>query len=157
MIATLDDKNSYRWDRKSGLCNFCANALCIKLKGDTRDVAIRWCNAPNYGRVAILDNAGNEKAHMRVELDFVRTKDQGDKGVDRGQLDCMAIIEVVGTGVRANKTEDRIKAATKAVDVNTEVSCPDKEVTGSCPNEECSSKSGICFKGQKDTGVLHQG
>jgi hypothetical protein len=135
------------------ICNFCSNALCVTPKGDTRDVAIRWCNTPNYVKVAIVDKAGNEKAHMRVVLDFVRTKDQGDKGVDRGHFDCMAITEAVSNVVRANKTEEKAKAATKEVDVKTEVSCPDKEVTGSCPNEECRYKPGLCCKGQKDTGL----
>jgi len=152
MMATLEDKNCYKWDRKSQVCTWCTPLCSKEPPGDSRGVIVRWCNAPDYVRVAIVDKAGNEKAHMRVDLEFLHTEDQGKKKVDQGKFDCMAIVDAVGQGVRANATHNRLKEATKAVDFQTVVTCPNKEVTGSCPNADCHYKPGLCFKGQKDTG-----
>lgn len=95
-------------------------------------------------RVVIRDRNEIEKAHMRVDLKFRPETWQG-------KFDCMAIVEDVGKGARANRTE-KLRVATKAQVFETLVQCPDKEVTGSCPNSDCTYRPGMCFMHQKNTG-----
>jgi len=152
LLAVNNDKNCYFFDRLSTVCTIpcvrnkalCSVPPCRGCKSDDRDIILRWCNAPDYVRVAINDRNEIEKAHMRVDLKF-----KGEMW--QGKFDCVAIIEDVVNGARTNRTE-KLKAATKAKIIGTVVTCPEKEVTGSCPNKDCTYRPGMCFKKQKDTG-----
>ncbi|CAG5186140.1 uncharacterized protein ALTATR162_LOCUS11500 [Alternaria atra] len=94
-----DEKNCYRFDRRSTMCTFCK--ICIP---DGRDRVIRWCNAPEYVRVSVKNEEGKEVAHMKVVLRFTGT-------TDKGRFDCMAIKEGVETSAR----DDRMREVKDAV------------------------------------------
>jgi len=152
VLAVNNDKNCYFFDRLSTSCLLpcvrskinCSIAPCRGCDKDPRDIIIRWCNAPDYVRVAISDRNGIEKAHMRVDLQFIQETWQG-------KFDCMAIVDEVAQKARIDRT-DKLKAATKAKVIEAVVVCPNKEVTGSCPNEDCTYRPGMCFLNQKDSG-----
>ncbi|KAH7091373.1 hypothetical protein FB567DRAFT_589266 [Paraphoma chrysanthemicola] len=141
MIATVDDKNCYRWDRTKQMCLFCDLKMCMApaargRQPDTRGRIVRWCNAPEYVKVALADKEGQEKAHMKVELDFQYPMDQG-------KFDCMGIIDTVDRNARENRQE-ALRGVLKSKTINTVVVCPEKEVTGSCPGSDCLYKEGGC-------------
>ena len=54
-LSGEDEKNCYRFDRRSTVCTFCK--ICIP---DGRDRVIRWCNAPEYVRVSVKNGEGKE-------------------------------------------------------------------------------------------------
>ncbi|KAH7081421.1 hypothetical protein BKA63DRAFT_503787 [Paraphoma chrysanthemicola] len=98
MIATIDDKNCYRWNRTKEMCLFCDLKMCMApatrgRQPDRRGRIVRWCNAPEYVRVAVADKDGQEKAHMKVKLEFQYPMDQG-------KFDCMGIIDTVDRNAR---------------------------------------------------------
>ena len=131
-LSGEDEKNCYRFDRRSTMCTFCK--ICIP---DGRDRVIRWCNAPEYVRVSVKNGEGKEVAHMKVVLKFTGT-------TDKGRFDCMAIKESVERSAR----DDRVKEVKEAVggkEVEARATCSGNEVTGNCPHE-CLYKLGPCFK-----------
>jgi hypothetical protein len=154
-LAVKEDKNYYMLDLKAAICQFCLDKLCI---ARTRPFAnryvtskqrlLRWCNAPDYVRVAVVDENQREKAHMRVDLRFECPRPLGSYAcrVDLGKFDCVALIATVEQESRDNKTKHRLlKTGTKGKDFNMVAACSSKEVTGSCPNAECLYQSGTCF------------
>ncbi|CAN9146380.1 unnamed protein product [Alternaria alternata] len=90
-LSGEDEKNCYRFDRRSTMCTFCK--ICIP---DGRDRVIRWCNAPEYVRVSVKNGEGKEVAHMKVVLKFTGT-------TDKGKFDCMAIKEIVERSARDDR------------------------------------------------------
>ncbi|KAJ4374728.1 Structural maintenance of chromosomes protein 3 [Neocucurbitaria cava] len=147
-VATSDDKNCYQFDRTSTICWFCKKKLCFGCIGqycpehDTRGKIVRWCNAPEYVRVSLSDAQGKEIAHMRVDLKFQGTTDQG-------KFDCVGIIDAVDKNARerrVGKLERVVGAALGGEQLKTRVVCESREVMGSCPNEQCLYQLGSCFK-----------
>jgi hypothetical protein len=76
-LAVQDDKNCYMFDPKSTVCLFCKDTLCHPILGKYKSITVnpqerlrRWCNVPDYMRVALTDPIGKEKAHMRVDVRF---------------------------------------------------------------------------------------
>ncbi|RYN77419.1 NAD-dependent protein deacetylase hst2-1 [Alternaria tenuissima] len=92
-LSGEDEKNCYRFDRRSTMCTFCK--ICIP---DGRDRVIRWCNAPEYVRVSVKNGEGKEVAHMKAVLKFTGT-------TDKGKFDCMAIKESVERSARDDRAQ----------------------------------------------------
>ncbi|RII19246.1 hypothetical protein CUC08_Gglean001910 [Alternaria sp. MG1] len=131
-LSGEDEKNCYRFDRRSTMCTFCK--ICIP---DGRDRVIRWCNAPEYVRVSVKNGEGKEVAHMKAVLKFTGT-------TDKGKFDCMAIKESVERSARDDRVRE-VKEAVGGKEVEARATCSGDEVTGNCPNE-CLYKLGPCFK-----------
>jgi hypothetical protein len=96
MLATLDDKNYYHFDRKSSICWFCKDKLCNA--PDKRGRVVKWCNAPQHVRVSVVDGQGKEVAHMRVDVEFTGETDQG-------KFDCVAIRGAVDENARQERQQ----------------------------------------------------
>ncbi|KAI4622090.1 hypothetical protein J4E83_004829 [Alternaria metachromatica] len=92
-----DEKNCYKFDQESTICPGCNPKFCLSFKA--RKKILRWCNAPEYVRVSVMDGEGKEVAHMKVVLKFTGTTDQG-------KFDCMAIRETVEKIARDNRLKD---------------------------------------------------
>ncbi|KAH7366651.1 hypothetical protein BKA66DRAFT_425319, partial [Pyrenochaeta sp. MPI-SDFR-AT-0127] len=143
MIAGTDDKNCYKFDRKSSIFLLCNEELCIPPTNrgdlpDRRGRLIKWCNAPEYVRVSVYDDNGKEVAHMRVNLNFQGVTDQG-------MFDCVGVIDAVDKNARDGGI-DRLKELTGGKEFETLVGRSSTEVTGNCLNEKCLYQLGNCFK-----------
>jgi hypothetical protein len=156
MLAILEANNCYMFDPKSTICLFCEDKLCVAISGEFKYAKVnpqqrlvRWCNAPDYVRVAVTDPTGKEQAHMRVDLQFKCPIDfaRSHCRVGLGRFDCMALVGTVGREARGNGTRiEMLKNATKGNEFDVVAACPNEEVTGSCPNEQCLYRLGACFK-----------
>ncbi|KAH4044197.1 hypothetical protein HBI25_109770 [Parastagonospora nodorum] len=160
-LAVVDGKNCLQFDSKTTSCPACIALMCTqKMPGKDLGVGVnkktrirRWCNVPDYVRVALTDAGGKEQAHMKVEVQFVCPKEKDQlfpKGCikDMGRFDCVAVMGAVSGEARGNGTRGAmLKKATDGKDVDVVADCPDKEVTGTCPNKECMYKIGGCFRG----------
>lgn len=154
-LAVADGKNCMQFDSKTTSCPACIAIWCTqKMPGkhmgagvDKKTRIRRWCNVPDYVRVALTDASGKEQAHMKVEVEFICPKEKDPlflKGCikDMGRFDCMAVMGVTGGEARGNGTRGgMLKKATQGKDVNVVADCPNKEVTGKCPN------AGMCKLG----------
>jgi hypothetical protein len=146
-LAVKEDKNCYMFDPKAAICPFCLDKLCVARTGPFANTYVtpkqrllRWCNAPDYVRVVVVDEEQREKAHMRVDLRFEcpRALDSYPCRVD--------LVATVEHESRDNNTRNGLlKTGTKGKDFNTVAACLSKEVTGSCPNAECLYQFGTCF------------
>lgn len=155
-LAVKDDKSCYMFDPKSTICLFCQDKLCHPIYGKYKSVTVspqerlrRWCNVPDYVHVALADPAGNEKAHMRVDIRFACPQTLGSPGcmMDMGKFDCVAVMGATGQESQANGTRNEmLKTPTQGKNVDIVATCPDKAVTGSCLNEKCLYQLGSCFK-----------
>lgn len=124
MIATIDDNNCYRWDRTKEMCLFCDLKMCMApttrgRQPDRRGRIIRWCNAPEYVRVAVAVKECEEKAHMKVELEFQYPMDQG-------KFDYMSIMDTVDRNARENRQE-ALNGVVKGDTINTVVVCSEEK------------------------------
>lgn len=151
LIAVNRGSNCHKFNMLSvACCPLCVRSFlcgvkpCVGCKTDPRGIVLRWCNAPDYVRVAMSDRNGIEKAHMRGDLKF-------EQETWQGKFDCVAIVDAVAQKARTEMV-NKLKEVTKAKVLEAEVSCPHKEVTGSCPNDACTYRPGMCFRGQQDSG-----
>ncbi|KAF1943875.1 hypothetical protein EJ02DRAFT_420876 [Clathrospora elynae] len=103
-----------------------------------RGKVIRCCNALEYVKVSVADADGKEVANMKVELKFTGETDQG-------KFDCIGIYDAVGNNARYNR-QGKLKDAMDRKVIETVMSCSSKDVTGSCPNDECLYQLGYCIK-----------
>jgi hypothetical protein len=156
LLAVIkEDKNCYMFDPKAAICTFCQDKFCFARTGPFKNRCVtpkqrllRWCNIPDFVRVAIVDEAQKEKAHMRVDLRFECPHSLGTYPcrVDLGKFDCVALVTTVEQESHKNETRQRIlKTAAKADNFSIATECSSKEVTGSCPNAECMYHFGTCF------------
>lgn len=153
--AIEEDKNCYTFDPKSTICMFCKDLLCIAKFGPMGGKSVtvkermrRWCNVPDYVKVAISDQDGKEQAHMRAELRFDCPNYLGSAGCKKGlgKHDCVASLEKIRRQVKADKSRNELlKKATKGKEFGVAAKCSSQEVTGSCPNKECLHQLGACF------------
>jgi hypothetical protein len=112
-LAVKEDKHCYMLDPKAAICPFCLDKLCIARTGPfanryvtPKQRLLRWCNVPDYVRVAVVDENQREQAHMRVDLRFECPRPLGSFPcrVDLGKFDCVALIATVEQEPRDNKT-----------------------------------------------------
>jgi hypothetical protein len=95
MLATADEKNCYTWDRSREIYLFCKDALYNP--PDKRGRVIKWCNAPpQWVKVSIKDEKGEEVTHMKVGLEFTGK-------TDKGRFDCVAVQGAVGENAEAER------------------------------------------------------
>ena len=87
-VVTEDAKNCYWFDRRSTVCTFCK--ICVP---DARGRVVKWCNSPEYVRVALQDENGREVAHLQVSVKFMGQTNQG-------RFDCAAVREAVRNGAQ---------------------------------------------------------
>jgi hypothetical protein len=153
-LAVEDDKNCYMFDPKSTICLFCNDSLCHPIFGRYKSMTVnpqerlrRWCNVPDYVRVALADATGKERAHMRVDVRFDCPKTLGSSGciMDMGRFDCVAVMGAAGSEARENGTRIGMLNSVVKGDVGIVAECPNKAVTGGCPNEKCLYQLGACF------------
>jgi hypothetical protein len=154
-LAATDDKNCYKYDPEAAICPFCNDKLCFAVTGPFKNKFVtpaqrllRWCKAPDYVRVAVVDHANMEKAHMRVDLRFECPDTLGSLPcrVDLGRFDCVAMLAVGEKEASANKTRiGMLKTATRGKEFDVRTECESRDVTGSCPNAECLYQFGTCF------------
>lgn len=155
-FAIEEDKNCYTFDPKSTICMFCSDKLCVAKYGSMGGKSVtakqrlrRWCNVPDYVRVAINDEAGKEKAHMKVELRFDCPTYLTSSGCKTGlgKHDCAASLERINRAARGETSRtELLKKATQGKEFDVAAKSSSKEVTGSCPNTECLYQLGACFK-----------
>jgi hypothetical protein len=154
-LDVKEDKNCYMFDPKAAICPFCLDKLCVARSGPFANTYVtpkqrllRWCNAPDYVRVAVVEEEQREKAHMRVDLRLECPRPLGSYPcrVDLRKFDCVALVATAEQESRDNKTRHGLlKTGTKGKDFNMVAACSSKEVTGSCTNAECLYQFGTCF------------
>jgi hypothetical protein len=147
MLTVLEANNYYMFDPKSMICLFCKEDLVVAISGEFKNAKVnaqqrlvRWRDAPDYMRVAVADETGKETAHMRADLQFKCPRDffKTHCRVGLGKVDCVALINIVGRDSRSNRTRIEMReSATKGKELDVVATCPNREVTGSCPNEQC--------------------
>jgi hypothetical protein len=154
-LAVKDDKNCCLFDPKSTICLFFKGTLCHPTLGKYKSTTVnlqerlrRWCNVPDYVRVALADPTGKEKTHMRVDVRFdcSKTLRSTECIMEMGKFDCVPVMGATEQEPRINGTRSgMLKKVTHGKDVDIVAVCPNKAVTGSCLDERCLYQLGACF------------
>jgi hypothetical protein len=73
---------------------------------------------------------------MRVEVRIICLKRSEGCIMEMGKFDCMAVVGATGGEARVNGTRGAmLKKAAQGNDVDVVAVCPNKEITGKCPNK----------------------